>query len=72
MRIPGGQNVSHGDPRPVTWEKTGPRYSVGDLQLVVPKGLKIVPAKEVEVHDDRIQFVIRVGRRARRVHFRGL
>jgi hypothetical protein len=59
MRIPGGMNVSHGDPRPVTWEKTGPRYSVADLQIVVPKGLKIVPAKEVEVHDDRIQFTIR-------------
>lgn len=47
MRIPGGTNVSHGEARPVTWEKTGPRYSIDDLQMVVPAGL-VFDLKEEE------------------------
>tara|TARA_R110002167_G_scaffold26380_7_gene90908 strand:- start:50 stop:2014 length:1965 start_codon:yes stop_codon:yes gene_type:complete len=59
MRLPGGQNLSHGDPRDVTWEKTGPRYAVDDLGAVIPADLKLVDIKEVSVHDDRLQFAIR-------------
>tara|TARA_R110000764_G_scaffold52721_2_gene114664 strand:- start:9647 stop:11611 length:1965 start_codon:yes stop_codon:yes gene_type:complete len=59
MRLPGGQNLSHGNPRNVTWEKTARRYSISELSTVIPADLKLVDIKEVSVHDDRIQFTIR-------------
>ncbi|MCH9837438.1 hypothetical protein K0U83_17375 [bacterium] len=61
MRIPGGQNLSHGQPRPVTWRKTGPRYSIDDLWMAVPADLELAPLKSVKAEqaaafDDRIKF----------------
>tara|TARA_R110000737_G_scaffold190304_2_gene211996 strand:+ start:12837 stop:14801 length:1965 start_codon:yes stop_codon:yes gene_type:complete len=59
MRLPGGQNVSHGTPyRDVTWDLVGPRYSVEDLQAVIPADLELVEPQKVHPRDDRMQFVI--------------
>ena len=63
MRIPGGQNLSHGEPRPVTWKETGPRYSIDTLWMSVPSDLKLAAPKSVAqevaaTFDDRIQFTL--------------
>jgi hypothetical protein len=67
MRIPGGQNLSHGDPRPVTWEVVGPRYSIEDLWLVVPADLELTAPKSVQSsspstgprdYDERVTFTL--------------
>ncbi len=63
MRIPGGQNLSHGEPRPVIWKETGPRYSIDTLWMSVPDNLELAPIKSVAQDvaaqfDDRIRFTL--------------
>lgn len=59
MRIPGGFNQSHGEPRPVRWLNTGPRYSIDELWGVVPENLTLSePAAQKQSHDERVQFTL--------------